>query len=148
MDLQWKHPPLHDANLPRPQVTLPYFSLAMWIDFPMEVWKSRWKNITVPICSEHTMPSLPICFDLNPIGSWQKKNAAKSSVEKWYQWTLETSKCPMQVGILKNITMPLCSEHTMPSLPICFDLNQIGSWQKNNAAKSSVEWYQWTLETS
>ena len=37
---------------------------------------------------------------LEPNDSWQK-NAAKSSVE-WYQWTLETSKCPMQVGILKE----------------------------------------------
>ena len=101
-------------------------SLAMWIDFPMEVWKSRWKSISVSICSEHTMPSLPIFFDLNQIGSWQK-NCCK----------IFGRVISMNSG---NFLVPNAGWHTkehhhaslfrtyveMPSLPIRFDFSRTG----------------------
>ena len=93
------------------------------------------KNITMPLCSEHTWK----CHRFQFASILVERVLAKLLqilLQEWDQWACESSKCPLQVGKSRNVTVSLCSEHTYNCHYFQFEL----IWSKwivnKNAANS------------
>ena len=106
------------------------------------------KNITMPLCSEHTWK----CHRFQFASILVERVLAKLLqilLQEWDQWACESSKCPLQVGKLRNTTVSLCSEHTYNCHYFQFELIW-SKWivDKNSANFSLQEWDQRAFESS